>query len=116
MKRCAEAGRQGVALVRIACRELESFYLADLSAVEAGLGMSGLAKQQDKVKFRNPDNLQNPSNELLALTKRRYQKVSGSREIGLYLDVDNERSNSFKNLISGIRRMEQELLELSVIT
>jgi hypothetical protein len=111
--RCAEAGRQDVALVRIACRELESFYLADLAAVETGLGIKGLAKQQGNAKFRSPDVLQKPSKELLTLTKQRYQKVSCSRAIGQHLDVSNERSNSFKNLIAGIKRMEQELLGLA---
>lgn len=112
LTKCAEAGRQGVALVRIACHELESFYLADLAAVETGLGIKGLAKHQGTTKFRNPDSLQKPSNELLTLTKQRYQKVAGSRAIGQHLDVGNERSSSFKNLIAGIRRMEQELLGL----
>jgi len=112
LARCAEAGRQGVALVRIACHELESFYLADLAAVETGLGIKGLAKQQGIAKFKNPDVLQKPSKELLTLTKQRYQKVSGSREIGKHLEIGNERSSSFKNLIAGIKRMEQELLEL----
>lgn len=111
--RCAEAGRQGVALVRIACHELESFYLADLAAVETGLGIKGLAKQQGIAKFRNPDVLQKPNKELLTLTKQRYQKVSGSRAIGQHLDADNERSSSFRNLIAGIKRMEQELLEIA---
>lgn len=32
------------AKVRIACRELESFYLGDLEAVEQGLNVSGIAK------------------------------------------------------------------------
>lgn len=114
LARCVEAGRQSVALVRIACRELESFYLADLAAVEVGLGINGLVKHQNTVKFRNPDVLQNPSRELLVLTKQRYQKVSGSRAIGQYLDISNERSSSFKNLIAGIRLMELELLRLNV--
>ena len=113
LKRCEEAGRFGVSLVRIACHELESFYLADLAAVEKALGMNGLAKQQEKAKFRNPDATQKPSNELIALTKRRYQQVGGSRAIGQHLDVGNERSNSFMNLIVGIKRMEQELLGLA---
>lgn len=43
LKRCEEAGRSGASLVRIACRELESFYLADLAAVEKALGINGLA-------------------------------------------------------------------------
>lgn len=38
---CREAGKDGV-LVRVACRELESFYLGDLVAVEKGLGLKGL--------------------------------------------------------------------------
>ena len=113
LARCAEAGRQGVSLVRIACRELESFYLADLAAVELGLGIKGLAKQQGIAKFKNSDFYPNPSKELLDLTKQRYQKVSGSREIGKHLDVSNERSSSFKNLIVGIKRMEHELLGLA---
>ena len=41
---CARAGRQAVSLVRIACHELESFYLADLRAVEAALGLTGLVR------------------------------------------------------------------------
>jgi hypothetical protein len=113
LTRCTEAGRNNVSLVRIACRELETFYLADLAAVETGLGIKGLAKQQGIAKFRAPDQLQKPSKELLTLTKHRYQKVSGSRIIGQYLDVGNERSCSFKNLIAGIKRMEQELLGLA---
>lgn len=115
LTRCAEAGRQGVALVRIACRELESFYLADLVAVEAGLGIKGIAKQQGTKKFKNPDSLQKPSKELLTLTKHRYEKVGGSRVIGQHLDAGNERSISFKNLIAGIKRMEQELLSLAEV-
>ncbi|MEQ1526547.1 MAG: DUF4276 family protein [Gallionella sp.] len=115
LARCAEAGRQEVSLVRIACHELESFYLADLAAIEVSLGINGLVKQQNTTKFRNPDLLQNPSKELLALTKHRYQKVSSSRVIGQHLIVPNERSRSFKNLIAGIRRMESELLELPPI-
>lgn len=110
--KCEEAGRQSVALVRIACHELESFYLADLAAVGAALKICGLAKQQGSAKFREPDVLQNPSKVLDDLTKGKYSKVSTSRIIGKHLDVNNERSSSFKNLLLGIRRMEQELLSL----
>jgi len=101
---CQEAGKPE-ALVRIACRELESFYLADLAAVEKGLALSGLAKRQGHRKFRSPDYLGSPSKELATLTKDRYQKVGGSRAIGPWLDPDNVRSDSFRNLIAGIRRL-----------
>lgn len=101
---CETAGKYNV-LIRIACRELETYYLADLAAVELGLQITGLVKSQGKKKFRCPDYLGSPSKELSVLTKGRYQKVGGSRSIGPYLDIDNTRSNSFKNLVSGIRKI-----------
>lgn len=100
---CAQAGRTD-AMVRIACHELESFYLADLAAVEKGLGISKLASQQNNRKFRAPDNLGAPSLELQTLTHGQYQKISGSRAIGVHLDPDNDRSISFRALVSAIRR------------
>ncbi len=109
-KKCCDAKKKATPLVRIACRELESFYLADLAAVEKGLELKGLETKQNKAKYREPDKKRSPSNELQKLTKQAYQKVSGSREIGKHLDVENTRSNSFRHLISGIRRMEKELL------
>ena len=101
---CRQAGKAD-SLVRIACRELESFYLADLAAVERGLGQTGLTRQQDRSKFRYPDSLSSPSRELSKLTGGLYQKVGGSRAIASHLDVENRRSPSFKNLIAGLRRL-----------
>ncbi len=111
-ERCEQAGQARKTLVRIACRELEAFYLADLQAVEQGLSIKKLARQQGYAKFRDPDLLGSPSKELATLTRGEYQKVSGSRVIGEFLDPDNERSPSFKNLVRAIRRMERELLTL----
>lgn len=111
-ERCQQAGQAEKTLVRIACKELEAFYLADLMAVEQALKLSKLARQQGSAKFRNPDRLGSPSRELATLTRGEYQKVSGSRVIGRFLDPVNERSSSFKNLVNGIRRMETELLAL----
>lgn len=110
---CADSGRQEACVVRIACTELESFYLADLAAVEQALGVAGLAAQQESRKFRQPDRLGSPSRELKALTKNRYEKVAGSRAIGGCLTLDNPRSPSFRNLIAGIRRLEHELLTIA---
>ena len=50
---CQEAGRPET-LVRIACRELESFYLGDLAAVGQAFGKTNLGRQQKGKKFRNP--------------------------------------------------------------
>lgn len=111
--RCQQAGQVAKSVVRIACKELESFYLADLCAVEQALGLDKLARLQGSAKFRNPDRLGSPSKELAALTQGEYQKVSASRAIGRFLDPDNERSPSFKSFIKSIRRLEGELLALS---
>ncbi len=110
--RCQQTGQAGKTLVRIACRELESFYLADLKAVAQALSMEKLSTHQSKAKFRRPDAIVNPSKELIALTKGEYQKVSGSRAIGKFLDPTNNRSPSFYNLIQGILRMQEELLSI----
>ncbi|MCW8198837.1 DUF4276 family protein [Verminephrobacter aporrectodeae subsp. tuberculatae] len=109
---CATAGRQAVSLVRIACRELESMYLADLRAVEIALAVPGLAKRQSSAKFRHPDRLESPGRKLAKLANGEYQKISGSRLLGRHLDTANERSASFRNLVRGIRRLETELLEI----
>lgn len=107
---CGQSGKAAQCMVRIACRELETFFLADLQAVEQALGLRGLAKQQQVKKFRTPDALGSPGRELKNLTGNRYEKVAGSRAIGQHLSLDNQRSPSFRNLIAAIRRMENELL------
>ncbi|WDN28191.1 DUF4276 family protein [Xanthomonas oryzae] len=111
---CRLSGKIQFCLVRIACTELETFYLADLAAVGMALQMSRLASHQNNRKFRSPDAIGNPSKELKLITGNRYQKVAGSREIGKYLQLDNARSASFRNLVTGVRRMETELLAIPV--
>jgi len=102
---CNEAGRPDV-LIRIICRELESWYLADLRAVERGLDIPNLARRyQEKRIYRNPDAQHGPDEKLSKLTKGVYAKVRGSRRIGPYLDPENSRSPSFRNFITGIRRI-----------
>jgi hypothetical protein len=105
-EKCIEAHKPE-ALVRIACHQLESWYLADLTAVEKGLNVTGLKKMQKKEKYRTPDILANPSQILKEIVPS-YQKVGGSRAIGPYLDLDNTRSTSFKNLVAVIRKIIAE--------
>ena len=106
VKKTIEAGRQAESVVRIACHELESFYLGDLKAVEKGLSMSNLQQHQDNRKCRSPDSMPNANDSLKKITKLRYQKVAGSRAIGPYLSLNgSNRSRSFNALISGISRL-----------
>ena len=103
---CARANRPK-ALVRIACRELESFYFGDLAAVERGLEMRNLVGNQGRRRYRVPDAIVAPSRQLEQLTGGAYQKIGGSRRIGLELALEGNTSRSFNALLSGIRALFQ---------
>jgi hypothetical protein len=99
---CKDAGRHDT-IIRLACRELEAFYLGDLSAVESALNKPGLARKQSSRKFRTPDSLGSPSRELDLLTGGLYQKVSGSRAIAAHLNLNMNHSRSFLVLLETLR-------------
>lgn len=103
IRKCKKSGKSDF-LVRIVCHELESWYLADLFAVEKGLKKRGLSKHQNKSKYRYPDRLANAAQELERLVPE-YQKISGSRQIAPYLDPANTRSHSFMVFVQGVKRM-----------
>jgi len=74
LKSICDVANKPKVLIRIACRELESWYLGDLAAVETSLKIDGLSALQAKIKYQNPDNIAHPSIELKKITKNRYQK------------------------------------------
>lgn len=99
-------GKESRTCVRIACHELESFYLGDLAAVERGLSIPGLARRQKRSKFREPDKLTNASEELSKITQNKYSKLEGSRLIAPHLSLDGgNRSRSFNVLVAGIKSL-----------
>jgi len=100
-QKCLEANKPH-AVIRIACREIESWYLADLEAVGKAFSKSNLSSKQNKRKFRNPDTLSNPSKELKLLVPE-YQKINGSRIIAPHLNTDNARSSSFCHFINSLK-------------
>ena len=102
-KLCADAGKPET-LVRIACHELESFYLGDLAAVGQAIGPKNLARQQSKSAYRDPDRLNSAAHELKRLAPT-YQKLAGSRAIGPLMDLNANCSVSFNQLLSGIRKI-----------
>lgn len=91
-------------LVRIACGELESFYLGQLQDVAETFGVK--VSNPNAAKWRNPDHLGNAAQELGKLTRKRCQKLSGSSALAPRLRIDgSNRSHSFNILVSGIKRM-----------
>jgi hypothetical protein len=104
LEKCEEAGRPET-VVRIACRELEAWYLGDLAAVESALNLRGLSKHQKMTRLRNPDTVVNPASELRRLTRDAYQKVAGSRAIGPELGIDGNPSRSFQVFVETLKSM-----------
>lgn len=97
---CQQAGR-GDSLVRIACHELESWFLGDLAAVEKAFDIKKLAGQQQNRKYKDPDKLTNASEELAKLVKG-YRKVSGAKKIATYMNIYQNHSHSFNCFIKGV--------------
>ena len=104
VRKCKEAGKCS-AVVRIVCRELESWYFGDLQAVERGLGLANLRRYADKQRYRIPDSIHSPSLELKKITRDAYQKVRGSREIGPYMSLDLNASHSFGVFVATLRQL-----------
>lgn len=90
-------------LIRIICRELESWYLGDLLAIEKAFPSFKSTSYISRAKFRNPDRL-NAKDQLKDIFPD-YREVSSSREISKFLDVNNNRSESFNQFIKGIRKI-----------
>lgn len=105
VRRCHEAGRPDV-LVRIACRELESWVAGDLSAFAEEFNVPGAAKRRNAARFRSPDLLGSPLSELRRFQPS-YQKRDGARRMGLRLNPDQNSSSSFRAFCHGIRRVAQ---------
>ena len=79
--------------------------MGDLAAVEKGLGLKGIKERQPTRKFRNPDAIGHPTDELFMLTGNAYYKVAGSRAIAPFLSLNSNCSKSFNVLLSGIKQL-----------
>lgn len=99
-ERCEAAGRPD-AVVRVACRELESFFVGDWEAVAQAFGRPALAALARKATYREPDALGSPSQEL-AKHLGGYQKRDGARRIAPLIDPERNRSPSFHALRSAV--------------
>ncbi|MDR2786417.1 MAG: DUF4276 family protein, partial [Treponema sp.] len=95
--KCEAAGRRD-AIVRIACHELESFYLGDPAAIEKGLEIHHIWKHDRRKLFKQPDSIDQPSKRLAYITGNKYQKIDGSRKIAPYLNPAVNTSKSFNVL------------------
>lgn len=100
---CSLAGHSH-AVVRIACRELETFFIGDWAAVALAFGMPALAKLGAKAMYRQPDLLGAPSDELKKHISL-YQKRDGARRIAAHLDPTRNKSQSFGVFMRSIQQI-----------
>ncbi len=104
MELCGQAPEMQT-IVRIVCRELESWYLGDLAAVARVFSKPSVANRQRSRKFRAADILARPDRELWALVGRA-QKMSTARAMGQEVSLDSELtcSTSFAVFLRTLQR------------
>ncbi len=100
--------RRAHVLVRVACRELESWVLGDWNAIASAFEKPTLAANATKVPFRDPDKIAEPVDALKRVLPD-YRKRDGARRIGKILDPDQNASPSFQVFCRGVLRLVESI-------
>lgn len=102
---CEENGRPD-SLVRIACQELEAWYLGEPEAMAEAFNDARLTTIGTRAMYRVPDNVRQPSAEVKKLVPS-FQKVSGAREMASRLSLNRNNSISFQILMRSIKEFDE---------
>lgn len=97
---CQQGGRNDT-LIRIVCQELEAWYLGEPNAMADAFGNESLRRIGNRAKYRNPDTLQNPSNDIKSLAPG-FGKVGAARRMAEHLTREGNRSRSFAVFLDGV--------------
>ena len=103
LKSLCDAGGRSDVLVRIACEELEAWYLGEPAALAKAFQNKKLSRLRAEARFRDPDAVVRPSDVIKELVPE-FQKVSGARRMAGVLTRKGNRSRSFQALLKGIDR------------
>ena len=101
---CQSTGRRDV-LVRVACRELEAWYIGEPQALKQAFPATrpSALRELSKRRYQNPDTVVRPSNTIAELIPE-FQKRSGARRMAAFLSRENT-SNSFRVFVEGVERL-----------
>lgn len=99
---CEGTGRQ--VLVRIACQEMESWYFGDTQALAIAYDKPKLAKISAQKKYRIPDAIPSPKEELYRLIPEHHQ-IAGAKRVAPHMDIERNTSESFRQFVCGVRRL-----------
>ena len=108
LRRLCRDGRRGDTLIRIACQELEAWYLGDPDALADAFGRETLRGIGQKAQYRDPDSVLRPSEAVERLVPE-FQKVSGAKRMASHLSRDRSRSRSFQAFVAGIEAIAAHL-------
>ena len=98
---CQDTGRQ--VLVRIACQEMEAWYFGDVQALAKAYGEPKLGKIAAQKKYRVPDEIPSPKEELYRLLPE-HQQIAGAKRVAPCMDIEHNTSESFRQFVTGVRR------------
>ncbi|HAK79921.1 MAG TPA: hypothetical protein DCM71_24190 [Runella sp.] len=96
--------------IRIICKELEAWFLGDLKAVQAAYPRLKPEQHLAKADFKNVDKITNPNKYLLKIipeykNRETLPKLECSERISPFLDLENNRSESFNHTVTAIRKL-----------
>lgn len=89
-------------LIRIPCRELESWYLGDMDSLEALYPRFKSAQYRHRKAFRNPDEC-SAAAELERLIPE-FQKVAAARSMASRIAITTNTSPSFQAFVRGLEQ------------
>jgi hypothetical protein len=84
--------------------ELEAWYWGDLLAVEQAFGIHNLQSLSGKSKYRIPDSIVNPKDELRKHIPR-FEQLDGAKRMAKYAEIDRNTSKSFQVFIKSLQDM-----------
>jgi len=96
--------------IRIICRELESWFLGDLKAIESAYSRFKPENFINKADFRNVDRITQPNVYLLKIipeynNRETLPKLEVSQTIAPFLNLETNRSTSFNCTIAAIKTL-----------
>lgn len=98
---CEGSGRR--VLVRIACQEMEAWYFGDMQALALAYDNPKLRKISTQRKYRIPDEIPSPKEELYRLIPE-HQQIAGAKRVAPHMNIDRNTSESFHQFVSGVLR------------
>ncbi len=101
LRQLCQQSRRNDTLIRIVCQELEAWYLGEPRAMAFAFGVESLWRIGNRAKYRNPDALLKPSDDVKRLV-RGFRKIDAARRMAEHLTREGNRSHSFAVFLDGV--------------